>query len=423
MQPGSTKHPADPGASLAPVVPHERLQALDVLRGFALLGIFLMNVEYFTRPLSEMGSGVDPGQAPLDYALSWLIYVFVQGKFWILFALLFGMGFALIGERARAAGRDFRALYLRRSLTLLGIGLAHALLVWGGDILVSYAVGALVLLWFRGQSPQQQGFWGVALYGGAVLMLLGMAGLMLVAQLGGVAPVDAAEASAVQAQRMAEIAAYSRGTWSQAVQARVDYFLMHLGELLVFEVFAVGIFLIGAWLLRSGAFADPAAHEGLLGRLRHWALPAGLVLALASAAIAVRLDWQHDAARSMLAVALMFAASPLLSLGYLAWIVAALQTPLRRWLSFLAPAGRMALTNYLLQSLIGTWVFYGHGLGLWGQVARRWQVLGVMVVFGLQLLGSRWWLQRFQYGPVEWFWRACTYGRLPPMRHAAARRP
>lgn len=416
-------HSPDHGASLAPVVPHERLSTLDVLRGFALLGIFLMNVEYFTRPLSEMGSGVDPGQAPLDYALSWLVYVFVQGKFWILFALLFGMGFALIGERARAAGRDFRMLYLRRSLTLLGIGLAHALLVWGGDILVSYAVGALVLLWFRDETPQRQCFWGVALYGGAVLMLLGLSGLMLVAQMAGAETVDAAQASAVQAQRAAEIAAYGQGTWAQAVQARVDYFLMHLGELLVFEVFAVGIFLIGAWLLRSGAIAEPAAHVVLLRRLRHWALPAGLVLALGSAAVTVRLDWQHDAARSMLAVALMIAASPLLSLGYLAWIVAALQMSMRRWLLRLAPAGRMALTNYLLQSLLGTWVFYGHGLGLWGQVARRWQVLGVLVVFALQVLGSHWWLRRFQYGPVEWFWRACTYGRLPAMRHAAAHRP
>ena len=415
-------HSPEPGAALAPVVPHERLSTLDVLRGFALLGIFLMNVEYFTRPLSEMGSGVDAGQAPLDYALSWLIYVFVQGKFWILFALLFGMGFALIGERARAASRDFRALYLRRSLTLLGIGLAHALLVWGGDILVSYAVGALVLLWFRDQSPQRQCFWGVALYGGAVLMLLGLSGLLLLAQMAGPELVDAAQANAEQAQRAAEIAAYSQGTWGDAVRTRVDYFVMHLGDLVVFEVFAVGIFLIGAWLLRSGAIADPAPHEVLLRRLRHWALPAGLVLALASAAITVRMDWHHDAARSMLAVALMFAASPLLSLGYLALIVAALQTRARRWLLLLAPAGRMALTNYLLQSLLGTWVFYGHGLGLWGQVARRWQVLGVVMVFALQVIGSRWWLQRFQYGPVEWFWRACTYGRLPPMRHAAAHR-
>lgn len=419
-----------PGLSAGTLMPtgaNQRLQTLDVLRGFALLGIFLMNVEYFGRPLGDMGHGIDPAQAPFDFALSWLIYVFVQGKFWILFSLLFGMGFALMGERARAAGRPFTTLYLRRSLCLLAIGLAHALLVWAGDILVAYAIGALLLLPFHDLSPQRQGRWGALLYGLPVLAMFAMASLMLVLQAAGSSTADRpdpAQQAAEAAMRAMEVTAYSQGSWWQATQARVQYFTAHFGETLVFVAFALGIFLVGAWLLRSGAISEPHAHDALHRRLRRIALPVGVGLALVSTAVSTRLDWEHDGARSMLAMALMMAASPLMSLGYLALVVEALRTNAgARVFGVLAPAGRMALSNYLLQSLLGTWVFYAHGLGLWGEVPRRWQVLGVFAVFALQVAASHWWLARFRFGPAEWLWRACTYGRIPPIRTVPVHNP
>ena len=163
--------------ALAPVATHERVHSLDVVRGFALLGIFLMNVEFFGRPLQDVNApGIDPSLAGLDYVADAAIFFFVQSKFWTLFSLLFGMGFAVMIERARRAGRPFVPAYLRRSLALLGIGLVHALLVWSGDILVSYALGALLLLGFRGvrhavlgrfgevppMAPARLAGWGVA---------------------------------------------------------------------------------------------------------------------------------------------------------------------------------------------------------------------------------------------------------------------
>ncbi len=412
---------------IAPLAGEGRLQALDVLRGFALLGIFLMNVEYFGRPLVDMGAGVDPDQAPLDYALSWLVYVFVQGKFWILFSLLFGMGFAMMDERATRAGIDFRTLYLRRSAALLAIGLAHAVLVWAGDILVSYAIGAFLLLFFRDASPRTQGRWGAALYGAPAVGLVGLAALLLALEAGGLSTADpdaAAEQARQAARRAAEVAAYAHGSWWDATVVRARYLVTHWTETLAFLAFALGMFLLGAWLLRSGAIAQPSAHARLYGLLRRVALPAGLALALASTAVSVELDWERDGTRSMMAMALMLVASPLMSLGYLAFVVGALQTSRgSRVLGALAPAGRMALTNYLLQSVIGTLAFYGYGLGLWGQVPRRWQLLGVLVVFAAQVVASRWWLSRFRFGPMEWLWRACTYGRFPPMRPRAAHNP
>jgi len=413
----------------APVPAGGRLVCLDVLRGLALLGIGLMNVEYFSRPLRDMGQGLDPTQAPLDYALSWLVYVFVQGKFWILFSLLFGMGFALMGERARIAGTDFRGMYLRRAAGLMAIGFVHALLIWAGDILVTYALGAFVLLLFRDMEPLRQGRWGAALYGVPALGLLLMGVLWLsvdAAPSGAPAPSasDVARLALEKTRRADEIAAYTTGTWWDAVQVRGRFFLDNLDETLVFEVFAMGVFLLGAWLLRSGAIAHPDAHPGLHRTLRFVALPVGVVLALGSASVAVQFDMEKDAGRAVVAMSLMLLASPLMSLGYLSWALRALQTVAgARVLGVLAPAGRMALTNYLLQSLVGTFVFYGYGLGLWGQVPRRWELLGVVVLFALQVLASRSWLTHFHFGPVEWLWRACTYGRFPPMRTEPARSP
>jgi len=412
----------------APVTAGERLVSLDVLRGLALLGIGLMNVEYFSRPLADMGTGLDSTLAPLDYALSWLVYVFVQGKFWILFSLLFGMGFALMDERARVAGNDFRAFYLRRAAGLLAIGLVHALFVWAGDILVAYALGAFVLLWFRDAEPGRQGRWGAALYGVPALALLLMAGAMWFSPAatgdGAIPASEAARLALEQTRRAEEIAAYSQGSWWDAVQVRTRFFVDNLDETLVFEVFALGMFLLGAWLLRSGAIANPAAHAGLHRALRFVALPVGVALALASASVAVEFDPHAEQPGTLLALSLMLLASPLMSLGYLSWTLRALQTHAgARALGWLAPAGRMALTNYLLQSVVGSLVFYGYGLGLWGQVARRWLLLGVVVVFALQVLASRAWLARFRFGPVEWLWRACTYGRFPAMRTAPARSP
>ena len=108
-----------------------------------------------------------------------------------------------------------------------------------------------------------------------------------------------------------------------------------------------------------------------------------------------------------------------MALAYISIVVLAMQRGVA-WLRALAPAGRMALTNYLAQSVIGTLVFYSYGLGYWGEVSRAWQVVGVLVVFAAQMAFSGWWLARFRYGPLEWVWRAFTYWQLPPLRRASA---
>ena len=149
---------------LAPITSGDRIQALDSIRGFALLGILLMNIEGMVGPLMASISGVDPLLTGADRWVDTAIYLLVQGKFFPLFSMLFGMGFAIMLARAQAAGRPFVAVYLRRVLALLAIGLAHALLVWSGDILVTYALmGLVMLLFFRGTPQSRLPKWGVAL--------------------------------------------------------------------------------------------------------------------------------------------------------------------------------------------------------------------------------------------------------------------
>ena len=149
---------------LAPITSGERIQALDSIRGFALLGILLMNIEGMVGPLMASMSGVDPALTGADRWVDTAIYLLVQGKFFPLFSMLFGMGFAIMLARAQAAGRPFVAVYLRRVLALLAIGLAHAFFVWAGDILVTYALMGLVMLtFFRGTPQSRLPKWGIAL--------------------------------------------------------------------------------------------------------------------------------------------------------------------------------------------------------------------------------------------------------------------
>lgn len=480
-------------AEFRPVASDDRIQALDVVRGVALLGIALMNVEFFNRPIGDLDAGLPLGANGLDYWAGWLVQVFVRGKFWTMFSLLFGMGFAVMLARATVAGRGFLWPYLRRTLALAAFGALHFIAVWTGDILFSYATGALLLVIVFAAKPQ------VLLWLGVVLLLLaaafgaaGAAGHPLpwqpmlgfgipVLLLGAVAyalrrwPVSgwraaglalyllpalamtlgsaamlgrppeaeqdrvrlaeartAVERKAIEAgiaQRAAQRAAHlqdiadetrlMRGdSYADATAWRAGHFLKMQGQSVGFAIIVLGLFLLGAWFIRAGVMTDPAAHLRLFRWLAWLGIPLGIGLSVAGVLLAPsHLRGQNDAAFQV-GMGLGLLGSLAASLGYIGAIVLGLHGRLRRWLALLAPAGRMALTNYIAQSVIGTWVFYGYGLGQWG-MPRAQQLLYVLLVFALQVLASRWWLARFRYGPLEWLWRWATYGRPPAMRISA----
>ncbi|MCD9086546.1 DUF418 domain-containing protein [Stenotrophomonas sp. SY1] len=394
-------------AAFQPIAPSERIATLDVLRGLALFGILLMNMEAFSGPLDLSFTGIDAHWHGLDRWADAFVYVFVQGKFFTLFSLLFGVGFAVMAQRAEAAGRDFTRFYLRRSLALLGIGLLHALLLWSGDILVAYALLSFALLAFR-EAPRG---WLPALGVGSYLAAAGL--MLLLGAVMTLLPDDAAAAqsAAMQAASEAQRQAFAHGSYGQAVLQRLRDLGTSLGALLLVGPQVLGMFLLGAWFARSGAVARPAEYPRLYAVLRWLALPLGLAVMLLSVWLLPyvapgRFDLQTGTVYALNAIAGL-----LMCLGYLAWGV--------RWsgaLNWLAPAGRMALSNYLGQSLICTLVFYGYGLGWFEQMGRAWQLLFAVVLFAAQALVSHWWLKHFRFGPAEWLWRAITYLQLPPLR-------
>jgi uncharacterized membrane protein YeiB len=244
----ATEPPANPPgpAPFTPVATGQRIEALDVVRGFALLGIFLMNIEWFNRPISSLGEGMPRGLTGLDWLASWFIAYFVAGKFWTIFSLLFGMGFAVMLVRAERAGRAFTKVYLRRILALAVFGALHFIYVWEGDILFSYAVGALGLL--------------IVLYGRAVHILIGCA---LFVGLGFIPEADAFFGVAGGLAVMGLLALYLRGekrlAW-RGVSVPVFCFILLLAGVLMSTAAVV------FWLLPDGP-TEPRVPLSVFGPL------------------------------------------------------------------------------------------------------------------------------------------------------------
>ena len=414
-------------AHLQPVAAGERIETMDVLRGFALLGILLMNIEAMVGPLMESLTGVNPRFTGADRWMDAAIYILVQGKFITLFSLLFGMGFAVMLERARSRGGGGAALYVRRLLALLAIGVAHALLIWSGDILTTYALlGFLLLLFFRNTKVSRLPKWGIVLYVVPLALPWLMALFGAMAQHDPQAAAEWDKGMAAQAQQIAalidgERQAYGAGDFAQATAQRAKDTAAMLGFLPFFGITLLGVFALGTWFVRSGTIRDPGARLPLFRKLLAAGLLIGLPLMLWS-------TWTHpthsfsgidfDAAAAQTAAQI---ANLLMSLAYFSAIVLLMRKPAwRARLGWLAPAGRMALTNYLLQSLVCTLIFYHYGLGYFEQLPRLWQPAFVLAVFAAQVFFSRWWLSRFRYGPMEWLWRWITYLERPTMRLANA---
>ncbi len=411
---------------LKPIAPGERNLLLDALRGTALLGILLMNMEAFNGPVLASGTGVDPQLSGIDRAVDALVYFFVQGKFFTLFSLLFGMGFLVMSSRADAAGRPFAWTFLRRMAVLLCIGLAHGLLVWSGDILVSYALLGVPLLLVRQAPPRWLAIPGVLVFlaGPGMILLFGLL-FWAVAQ----SPQSAdglSQTMEAEYAQLGELVArahevYRHGSWGEAVAQRAAEVQVSLAGLPVIGALVLGMFLIGGALVRSGAMTTPAQFPRLYAFLRWVLLPLGVATMGLSYWISPVVPIDRFDIGIALAQSLGMLAGGLMCLGYVGWLVAFFGSRAGAGVAaWLAPAGRMALTNYLMQSVVCTLVFYGYGLGWFGQMPRAWHAVFALALFVAQVFFSHAWLARFRFGPMEWLWRSATYMRLQPLRREPA---
>ena len=397
-----------------------RLTHLDVLRGFALLGILLVNFEWFTRPLQAIVLAGEEGLAGLDLVAAQAVATLGEGKFYPLFSILFGAGFALMLERARDRDAPFWGVYLRRLAVLFVFGLAHMLLVWSGDILLVYSLSAFVMILLFRNTPARR-LWKWAIFFWVLPVLLMWLGAASIEATRGDPEIRAEvmagfEADQVEAEAAVDRAAriHAEGSFAENVaqRGRDLRFLITVAPFWIPPF--IGFFLLGRWLIGTGKLSRPEENEAWLRRWRGVGLVAGLPIAAAAVWLMHGEAIMMPSLRIAAGMTLTTMASILVPLGYLSAVTLAW-----RRLEFLAPAGRMALTNYLLQSLFWTWVIFGYGLGFWGEVPRAAQVPLALVFFAAQVLISRWWLDRFRFGPAEWLWRSLTYWQFQPMRRGS----
>ena len=396
-------------AAPVPVRGTERMDTLDAVRGVALLGILLANViamsgfpflppdHYRSLPLADW-------HEPAYFA----VLVLVEAKFYSLFSLLFGVGFAVFVQRAAARGADARKLFKRRLTGLLIIGLVHTFFIWMGDILATYAVIGFALLPFLQRDDRTVLRWAA----GMLLLPIALYGLMVAGTALAGPPEQPSTTVSGPPQFLIDAAAgFATGGYPEVLRGHAIFTMANVVRrfLLMFFPRVFGMFLLGFYIGRRNMFAELDAYRPLLRRVC-WA---GLAIGLPLAYLGALMEGSNMGRPGLAGLAettIKSIAIPVLALAYAAGLCLLFQRfrGLRR---AFAPAGQMALTNYLLQSVAALVVFYGLGLGLFGRVPLIVALAGAVAFFALQMIASGAWLAVASFGPAEWLWRMFTYRR------------
>ena len=349
--------------------------------------MLVVNFGYFSQQGLDPRGGADAVGRPL-------VQLLADGKFWTLFSVLFGLGFALQMKRADARGARFAPFYVRRLLILLVIGLSHALL-HPLEILHRYALLGFLLLPLCRASTR-------------VLVAVGVLGLLAPPLIQGLAPGEPAAAAD-------SALVYSEAGLPELLSHNFTRFRRGAIDIRVLAPFPY--FVLGFYLGRQRGLASMAGHRAQIARARWWLLGLGLGLQAAILALLVAASAMVPAPVRPLIPTLLDLGSAMLGLGYACVILVMLDdAQWRHRFSGLAAVGRMALSNYLLQTVVVTTLLYNYGAGLYGRLGIVSGLPLVALIFTGQVLLSRWWMARFRFGPVEWLWRSVAYGRLQPLR-------
>lgn len=400
-----------PTPPAAPV--NRRIAAIDALRGFALLGIALANYPEFS--LFNFLDGTAQAALPhsaADGLLSFLMAALVDGKFYTIFSLLFGMGFAIIQSNAKRRGADGMRIFYRRMAILAIIGACHLMFVWSGDILLLYALMGMLLPLFSGLTDRRLLAWA----GGLLVLPVGVAvardvtGLNL-AHVLFVKWWEVADAVGVSQAAfptwLRDAESYA-GIWAFLKQGAVERLWEFVSGCRYFKV--LGLFLVGFYVGRRGLLADIEGNLAFWRRVAAIGLCAGLPLSVIYAFSSLTGHIFGNVAHSALYLVSVYP----LGAGYVALFALACHrfgAP-----RLLASAGRMAMTCYIGQSLVGAALFYGPWGGLGAGFSIGLSLLTAIIVVLAECVLCRAWLRVFAFGPLEWVWRMLTYGRVFPLR-------
>ncbi len=407
-------------AQVLPTRSGERFEDLDYVRGLALLGIFIMNLPTFALNSSAyLGAGI-PGATWWDQAAFLFTDILLSGKFNSMFSMLFAIGFTLQLERLEASlpASEAAYVYLRRLAVLLLMGAVHMLFFWTGDILHVYALLGFLLLWLRRWSDR-----------GILALALGcifLPSVVRIWQFSQMSPQIFQQTMAVARSGFAlDDSVFGHGGFLQAVHrtfydAVYYYTAAYLRPSLFAEYMLIlTTMCLGLLIGRRGWYRNVAVHLPVLARWRWILLAVGLV----TGCVVALEDFLYQPQDGLTALGLFSSVCYRLcrlslTAFYVLCFLMLLQRPVwRERLRPMAVAGRMALTNYLVQTAFGLVVFYGWGFGLRGHVGAAGLLVICCAFYGLvQLPLSCWWLRRYEFGPFEYLWRAATYGRLPPFR-------
>lgn len=394
-----------------PVQAKDRLLELDVLRGWAILGILAVNALAFAWPASLMMSDTPtPGAGPADVVATWVVDTFFSDKFRTLFTLLFGASIFLVGGETKDPDRG-RVLW--RRLGWLGvIGLIHGMALWFGDILLHYAYCGLIVMTMRSMSARKL-LWiggGISIFWAAVacLAMWAMHNMPPEAAAQMQAGMPTADAESIGAT----VEAYRRAGFGWLIENLKAWGLFQLLASPFLLPVTVPLMMFGMGLFKSGF---------LTGKAPTWVYVLLLMLGAANLAALGWWGWIEaqapegsDPTHGLASAA--GGAAVFITLGYVSMLLLMIRFGLRRLVGVLAPVGRMAFTNYLTQTLIMTFLFYLPGGPKWfGTMgpAELWAVVGGVWI--AQLIWSPLWLSVFQMGPLEWLWRCLTYGRMVPL--------
>lgn len=391
---------------MAPAREEHRLPMIDITRGFAVMGIVLMNIIAFSMPQAAYINPNAWGGTSVADRLAWLVsFLLVDGKMRGLFSLLYGGSMILLMDRAEMAGRNGQSHMIVRSLWLFVFGIAHYLLLWWGDILTLYALIGLVAMRFASRQLLE-------LVKLAFLAFAAQLALLIVLTVG--IQQDGTLSYYPQLLDKAaihmEIALY-QGNWAGIFAHKLaDIWHWAFAGLLYMSFDTLGFMLLGMAMLKGGFLSGKWARAQYLGTARHCfliGLPPMLSLGIWA--------WARNFDPATTFAAVMTWSFPFripLTVGYAALILAFVAAGRGAFLGRVEAAGRMAFSNYLLSSLVMTGVFYGWGLGLFASVPRAQVYLFVLPLWALMLVWSPLWLSRFRYGPAEWLWRSLTLGKL-----------
>ncbi len=408
--------------SLTPVKDSDRSPILDVLSGIAILGIFINNIYGF----SGYGSLTEEYKKqlstyPIDTLISFLQIMFVEGKFYSLFSLLFGIGFSIIIIRNEQKGINAFKVFYRRIGILFLIGAAHLYFLWEGDILLLYAMLGFVLPLFKKFSDKGLLIW-------AAVLILSPFAIDVIKILLQVNPGDFLQPIAEGIDKKTGVPLddgwrtylFKEGSgWQEWRNYRSSSFIYRYQSLLNNNRIpkVLGMFLIGFYVGRKMMYANLSNYATLLKKLMLWGFVIGLPASFAMAWFEGDGKNVYQSVWGLLDTFFYAIGVVPLSLAYVSavclyWV----KTKGINKLSVFAPVGRMALTNYLLQSLFGVFIFYGAGLGLGQKMGPVYFIPIAIGFYLLQVFFSNIWLKYFQFGPLEWIWRSLTYGKKQPMK-------